>query len=92
MYEMVQNAYKVTMAGAFAPLVFGLFWSRATSAGAAMSIFAGLGSWIAMEVLIKGGLETIWPPQMVGLVVGLAAMYFGSLVTQPKHRLHETVE
>ncbi|MCE2989020.1 MAG: sodium:solute symporter family protein [Nitrosomonadaceae bacterium] len=90
MYEMVQNAYKVTMAGAFAPLVFGLFWKRATSAGAAMSIFAGLGSWIAMEVLIKGGLETIWPPQMVGLVVGLAAMYFGSLVTQPKHRVHES--
>lgn len=85
MYEMVQNAYKVTMAGAFAPLAFGLFWKKTTTPGAALSIFAGLGSWIIMEILIKGGLQTIWPPQMVGLVFAIIAIIVGSLLTQPKH-------
>jgi solute:Na+ symporter, SSS family len=85
MYEMVQNAYKVTMAGAFAPLAFGLFWKKTTTPGAAMSIFAGLGSWIIMELLIKGGLQTIWPPQMVGLVFAIVTIIIGSLLTQPKH-------
>lgn len=86
MYEMVQNAYKVTMAGAFAPLVFGLFWRKTTSAGAAISIFAGLGTWIMMELLIKGGMETIWPPQMVGLVFAIIGIVVGSLLTQHHHK------
>ena len=30
MYEMVQNAYKVTLVGAFVPLAAGVFWKRAT--------------------------------------------------------------
>lgn len=84
MYEMVQNAYKVTMAGAFAPLAFGLFWKKTTTPGAAISIFMGLGSWIAMELLIKGGMETIWPPQMVGLLFAIIGIVVGSLLTQPK--------
>ena len=88
MYEMVQNAYKVTMAGAFAPLAFGVFWKRTTTAGAAVSIFAGLGTWLLMEALIKNGLETVWPAQMVGLVFAIIGIVAGSLLTQPKHPHH----
>jgi solute:Na+ symporter, SSS family len=84
MYEMVQNAYKVTLAGAFAPLAFGLFWRRTTTAGAALSIFAGLGTWIMMESLIKyNDLQTIWPPQLVGLLFSIVAIIVGSLLTKP---------
>lgn len=89
MYDMVQNAYKVTLAGAFAPLAFGLFWKKSTTAGAAISIFMGLGSWIMMELLIKGGLETVWPAQMVGLVFAIIGIVVGSLLTQPKHHAHK---
>jgi threonine/homoserine/homoserine lactone efflux protein len=32
-YEMVGNAYKVTLVGAFVPLVAGLYWKRANSQG-----------------------------------------------------------
>jgi hypothetical protein len=41
MYEMVQNAYNVTLAGAFVPLVAGAYWKRATTQGALLSIVDG---------------------------------------------------
>lgn len=43
MYKMVQNAYKVTLVGAFVPLAFGVLWKRATTQGAALSILFGFG-------------------------------------------------
>jgi len=83
MYEMVQNAYKVTLVGAFVPLAAGIYWSRANTAGAIMSIVLGLASWGAME--LWGG-KSIWPPQLVGLGFALGGMLVGSLVTRvPGH-------
>jgi hypothetical protein len=43
-FKMVENAYKVTLAGAFVPLFFGIFWKRATTQGALAAIIGGLGS------------------------------------------------
>jgi Na+/proline symporter len=83
MYEMVQNAYKVTLVGAFVPLAAGIFWKRANTGGAIMSIVLGLGSWGAMEVW--GG-ESLWPPQLVGLGFAILGMVIGSWVTRvPGH-------
>jgi len=82
MYEMVQNAYKVTLVGAFVPLAFGIFWKRANAAGAVMAIVLGLTSWLAME---QWGTDTIWPPQLVGLVFAMAGMIIGSLATRAPH-------
>src|SRR5262245_24691195 len=83
MYEMVQNAYKVTLVGAFVPLAAGIYWKRSNVGGAVMSIVLGLGSWAAMEVW--GG-ESIWPPQLVGLGFAIGGMLVGSLVTRvPGH-------
>ena len=78
-YEMVGNAYKVPLVGAFIPLVAGLYWSRATSQGALASVLGGLASWLLME---KFGAESIWPPQLVGLLVAFAGMLIGSLAPQ----------
>ncbi len=82
MYEMVQNAYKVTLVGAFVPLAFGIFWKRANAEGAVMAIVLGLTSWLAME---QWGTDTIWPPQLVGLVFAMAGMIIGSLATRAPH-------
>jgi Na+/proline symporter len=83
MYEMVQNAYKVTLAGAFVPLAAGIYWKRANVAGAIMSIVLGLASWAAMELW---GAESILPPQLVGLGFAVAGMLIGSLVARvPGH-------
>ncbi|HSS29110.1 MAG TPA: sodium:solute symporter family protein, partial [Usitatibacter sp.] len=41
-YHMVENAYKVTLVGAFVPLVCGLYWKRATNLSATLAIIFGL--------------------------------------------------
>ncbi len=92
-FEMVESAYKVTLAGAFVPLVFGIFWKRATTQGALAAIFGGLTSWIMIEILI--GEESLVPPQLIGLGVSAVGMVAGSLLPQwvghkvPGRPLHE---
>ncbi len=81
MYEMIQNAYKVTLAGAFVPLFFGVFWKKSNSAGAAASIFFGLGVWIMAELIGS----SIVPAQLYGLAASMAAMVIVSLATQRMH-------
>lgn len=43
-YELVSGAYQVPLVGAFVPLVFGLYWKRATTQGALLAVTMGLGS------------------------------------------------
>jgi SSS family transporter len=81
MYEMVQNAYKVTLVSCIVPLAFGLYWKRATTAGAALSVVFGLASWGIAE-LVAG--DATVPPQFVGLAFSLFGMLTGSLV--PRER------
>ncbi len=92
MYEMVQNAYKVTLVGALVPLVAGLFWKRATAGGAMASILMGLGSWGLMEAFVAGWFsdkpppDVVWPTQFVGLGFAIVGMIGGSLATPaPQH-------
>jgi SSS family transporter len=75
MYEMIQNAYKVTLCGAFVPLVAGLYWKRANSLGAALSVFLGLGVWLFAEW--SSTKETVMPAQISGLIASAAGMLIG---------------
>jgi len=79
MYEMVQSAYKVTLVGAFVPLVAGVFWKRATSQGALFSIVLGIGCWLLMEALAA---DKLVPPQLAGLLASIAGMAIGTLLPQ----------
>ena len=79
-FKMVENAYKVTLAGAFVPLVAGAMWKRATTQGALAAILGGLSSWILVEVLV--GEASAVPPQLIGLGVSLLGMVAGSLLPQ----------
>jgi len=81
-FKMVENAYKITLVGAFVPLAFGLYWKRANNRGALLSIAMGLISWLLMEKFYSG---TVWPPQLVGLLCSIAGMLTGSLL--PKRML-----
>lgn len=79
-FGMVESAYKITLAGAFIPLLFGAFWKRATSQGALAAIIGGIGSWVLIEVLI--GEKSLIPPQLIGLAISALGMVLGSLLPQ----------
>jgi SSS family transporter len=85
-FQMVENAYKVTLVAAFVPLTFGLFWKRANSRGAMTSMVLGLVSWILLEAFAPEG---FWPPQLVGVLMSLAGMLVGSLLTAPPQEAAE---
>lgn len=79
-FGMVESAYKVTLAGAFVPLVFGAFWKRATNQGALSAIVFGVATWLAIELI--WGESSLVPAQLIGLVVSAFAMVTGSLLPQ----------
>ncbi|MBK7355414.1 sodium:solute symporter family protein [Propionivibrio sp.] len=79
-FKMVENAYKVTLSGAFSPLIFGAYWKRSTTQGALFSIVGGVSSWIVLEIL--AGDTSMVPPQLIGLGVGILGMIAGSLLPQ----------
>ncbi len=79
MYEMVQNAYNVTLAGAFVPLVAGAYWKRASTQGA---LFAAIGGLVAWLVALNFAAEFIVPANLLGLFASFALMLAGSLAPQ----------
>src|SRR5687768_907474 len=77
MYEMVQNAYKVTLVSCIVPLAAGIFWKRANIPGAVLSVVFGLLSWTIAEWIAA---DATVPPQLVGLAFSIVGMVLGSLV------------
>jgi Na+/pantothenate symporter len=77
MYEMVQNAYKVTLVSCIVPLAAGIYWKRANNAGAMLSVVFGLVSWGIAELTAA---EATVPPALVGLGFSLLGMALGSRV------------
>ena len=84
-YGMVENAYKITLVAAFAPLAFGLYWKRATTQGAACAMALGLGVWISCELMIGYGVlppDPLLPAQFAGWLASIIGMLAGSLLPQ----------
>ena len=91
-YEMVSGAYQVTLVGAFIPLLFGLYWAKATTQGAILSIASGLSIWLLM-LTTPAGEE--FPAQLAGVLASLAGMLIGSLAPQVmknKHGAHHVLQ
>jgi SSS family transporter len=81
MYEMVQNAYKVTLVSCIVPLAAGIFWKRANTLGAMLSVVFGLVSWTIAEWATTD--DTVVPAQLTGLAFSIVGMVLGSLVPRP---------
>jgi len=79
-YHLVVNTYSVTLVTAFVPLCAGLFWSRATTQGALCAFVAGLLTWIGLELF--GPSDSVWHPQLLGLLMAATGMVVGSLLPQ----------
>jgi Na+/proline symporter len=83
MYDMVQNAYTVTLVSAFVPLAAGIFWKRANNAGAILSALLGLGAWLVADYAAA---DATVPPPLVGLAFSIAGMVAGSLAARQRPR------
>jgi len=79
-FQMVESAYKVTLAGAFTPLIFGIFWKKANHHGALASICFGIATWVYFEIIY--GEDALIPAQLIGLFVSMVSMVLVSLMTQ----------
>ena len=79
MYEMVQNAYNVTLAGAFIPLLAGAYWRRATTQGALFSAIGGVATWLIAQNVAP---DAMVPANLVGLVASVLFMFLGSIAPQ----------
>jgi len=78
-YEMVSGAYQVTLVGAFVPLVAGLYWPRATTQGALLSIGLGVLAW---GLFLATPWGKVMPAQLMGLLAAVLGMALGSLAPQ----------
>ena len=86
-YEMVSGAYQVTLVGAFVPLVFGLYWKKASTQGAIASISLGLLTWLVFLATPAG---EQFPAQLAGVLAAFAGMIVGSLAPQAIRNTHGT--
>jgi Na+/proline symporter len=82
MYDMIQNAYSVTLVSAFVPLAAGVFWKRANNTGAILSAVFGLVAWLVADTV--AGDATV-PPPLIGLGFSVFGMVMGSLIPR-EHR------
>jgi Na+/proline symporter len=80
-YELVSSAYQVTLLVPFVPQVTGLYWKRATTQGAIVSIGAGIVVWVLFFPQLTNWGEH-FPGQLAGLVAAFIGMFAGSLAPQ----------
>ena len=77
--QFIVLLYTAVMASSFfVPVVLGVYWSRATSAGALSSMAGGVLTCFAWKLLGSGDIDPVLP----GLVVSLALFVLVSLVTR----------
>jgi SSS family solute:Na+ symporter len=74
-YELVGESSILSLVSLFVPLTLGLYWSKASNAGAMLSMILGMVSWIIFEFL-----ETQWPSLVPATLISLVAMVAGSLI------------
>jgi len=85
MYDMVQNAYTVTLVAALVPLAAGIFWKKANNTGAILSAVFGLLAWLIAAFTAA---DAVVPPTLVGLGVSIAGMGLGSMLPRTTPQAH----
>ena len=73
-YHLVGESSILSLVSLFAPLTMGLYWKKANSAGALLSMVCGIVAWIIFEFY-----ETGWPSLLPATIISFVAMIFGSL-------------
>lgn len=75
-FEMVEDAYQITLVTAFVPLVCGVYWKRANNQGALFAIFFGLVTWLS--IMVFGPEAPVMPAHLAGLIASIIGMLIGT--------------
>ncbi len=92
-YELVGESSAFSLVSLFTPLIAGLYWKRATSIGAVLSMVIGFSVWLLTNMtlpeLAESGtlsgtaqLLASIPPILYGLAASILSMVLGSLLTE----------
>ena len=81
-YELVGESSVFSLVSTFAPMILGLYWKRATAAGAIASMATGLATWFYFN-----SVESDVPALVPGTLVSLFAMVVVSLLTYNKKKI-----
>jgi len=78
-YHLVGESSVLSLVSLFASLTLGLYWKRANSTGALLSMVCGILTWIFFEFY-----GTAWPSLLPATIVSFVAMILGSLWAKEK--------
>jgi Na+/proline symporter len=79
-YTLCTQSWGILLVGVAAPLIAGMFWKRASAAGAFAGFLAGAASWIAFSAF----LPEFFPSHLAAFAVSWAALILASLAVPEK--------
>ena len=86
-YELVGESSALSLVSLFVPLMAGLYWRRASAAGAVISMLSGMAAWLLALLLLPEEADPTasgWqilsgiPPMLYGFGAGIVGMLVGS--------------
>jgi Na+/proline symporter len=80
-YELVGESSILSLVSLFIPLTLGLYWRRANSGGAFVSMVLGMLTWLIFEFY-----KTSWPSLVPATLMSLVGMVAGSLYWEKKRK------
>jgi SSS family transporter len=83
-YELVSESSILSLVSLFIPLTLGLYWRKASSAGALLSMVIGILTWIIFEAYDSG-----WPSLVPATFASFCGMVIGSLIWPDKIKVDE---
>lgn len=86
-YELVGESSVLSMVTLLVPLAFGIYWKRASSTGAVLSMFVGFFTWIVFEFVIDIGIHSLVPATLLSAL----AILVGSLSSESKSTLKNRI-
>lgn len=80
-YELVGESSILSLVSLFVPLTLGLYWKRANSGGAFVSMVLGMLTWLIFEFY-----KMSWPSLVPATLISLVGMVAGSLYWEKKRK------
>jgi Na+/proline symporter len=89
-YELVRQSSEISLVALFVPMFAGLYWKKASPAGAMASMVVGLGTWLSLiglhamyseaerESALSWVVGSDFSPMVLGLFASITAMIMGS--------------